>query len=198
MPVTLPFDLTVPPKREIKAAELMAMYNALAAKFSGGIVDADLSAALNLNGAKIQAGSIPANRLVDGSVTSTQLADNSVGTSELADGSVTALKVLAGSLTRNRLKVTIHTHTIALGLVASGFHAFVAGASFTPPLPLASASQWLSLWIENTAALNGIVARPNVNGADNTMRVSLLNLGSGSANADGQIITAVTIAIVAP
>lgn len=106
MPVTLPYDLTVPSKREIRSSELMGNYNALASKFQASIVDGDCADAMDLRGDKIRVNSIPANRLIDGSVTQIQLAASSVGTSQLVPLAVTAEKL--SSVALDKLLVTVH------------------------------------------------------------------------------------------
>ena len=150
MPVTLPFDLTVPVKREIKAAELMAMYNALAAKFSAGIVDADCSTNMNLNGNKLLANTMPANRIIDGSVTQTQLAAASVGTSQLIDLNVTTGKIADLNITKGKIpnselplgKLAITMHAIPFTnspFVESGLTpVFSAGINPTSNFPVAT------------------------------------------------------------
>jgi hypothetical protein len=163
MPVTLPYDLIVPVKREIKSAELMGNYNALRDKFSAGIVDADCSANMNLNGTKLLANTMPANRIIDGSVSQTQLAANSVGTTQLIDLNVTTSKIALLAITGARLaaatiaseKLLLTVHVVAFATPALGTNSWHL-QSANPSVSFAKANyDLLGVFVKNVTVEAG-------------------------------------------
>ncbi|MGH9204502.1 MAG: hypothetical protein ACRD2A_25010, partial [Vicinamibacterales bacterium] len=138
---------------EIKAGELMGNFNALVAKFSSGIVDADCSVNMNLQGTKLLANSVPANRIIDGSLTTLQLATDSVETADIKDGavttaklgtdSVTTAKILANNVTTAKIpdaNVTKAKLSLSVGVIAftGSFPNIAAGAQARIDLGVAS------------------------------------------------------------
>ncbi|HKV69276.1 MAG TPA: hypothetical protein VJN72_14390 [Gaiellales bacterium] len=91
MALQLPY--TIAPGDEIDAIVLMAMFQSIADKFSGGIVDADCSVLMALLGTKVAVNSLPGDRIASGTITKTQMGTSSVGTPQLEALSVTKDKL---------------------------------------------------------------------------------------------------------
>ncbi len=91
MPLVLPN--TIAAGDDILAEILQGNFDAIAAKFSGGLVDADCSALMNLNGSKLAPNSMPGDRIATGTIALEKMGANSVGTTQLVAASVTKDKL---------------------------------------------------------------------------------------------------------
>jgi len=95
MPVDLPY--TLHPGDDILAEILQSNFQALVDHFSGGLVDADCSVLMGLNGAKVAVNTMPGDRIATGTIAKLQMGAASVGTPQLE----------ALGVTKDKLTVTV-------------------------------------------------------------------------------------------
>lgn len=112
MALQLPY--TINPDDNIDAQPLQANFQAIVDKFSGGIVDADISILAGILGTKIAANSLPGDRIASGTITKTQMGTNSVGVDQIEALAVdkTKLSVTAGSrITKTQMELKVYATT---------------------------------------------------------------------------------------
>lgn len=124
MALVLPW--TINPGDDILAEKLQANFQAIADKFSGGLVNADFSTLCALDGAKLAANSLPGDRIASGTITQTQMGSSSIGSAQLIALGVTKdkLAVAAGSrATKSQLEINVLTGTVGftIGGANKGF-----------------------------------------------------------------------------
>ena len=195
MPVTLPFQLVA--GELIRYSRLMANFNALAAKFTGGIVDADTSDLMALNGSKIAVNTLPADRIIAGSITVTQMGSNSVGTAQLVAGSVTGGaggKIATNTITKANVITTAASNlalsnldvvqdTCTYTAVAAGATVLATGST----RPVAT-YQLLSIFPVTTGLAAGFMVEPSSAGANWTFTVRGAVTGEASGSGGGTFI----------
>ena len=139
MALTLPY--TIGPL--VLSAPLNVNFQSIADKFSGGIVDADISTLAGISGAKVAQNTMPGDRIASGTVANLQMGANSINTTQLFDLAVTKAKlsVTAGNrVTKSQVEITPVTIACALS-TGGGNSALLLSAILTTGV-VSSVSSW--------------------------------------------------------
>lgn len=136
MPITYPLDLTVPPKREIKAGDLMSLFQVIADKFNAGIVNGDLSPSGAFDGAKLATRSIPANRLVAADITTAEIGAKQVKTANLDDLAVTAAQIANTTILEGKIKLATFDWALPASITNNGGVSITTGFTVSQVRPL--------------------------------------------------------------
>ena len=141
MAITLPY--TIAPDDDIDAEPLSANFQAIADKFSGGIVDADVSTLAGISGSKIAANSLPGDRIATGTITKTQMGLLCIDTPQLLALAVTKDKLtttVGQKITKSQMELYALTNTFTF--VPGGTKTCVAFSVLVGTASVGGTSSW--------------------------------------------------------
>lgn len=123
MPLSLPFSILA--GQPVQSKPVRDNFQAIVDKFSGSIVDADLSTLAQLNGSKLADGTVPGAKIVPAGISSVQMGTDSVLTANIKNSTgvgdgVTASKLAIQSVLFGKIKTQAVVVTVSAGAANFG------------------------------------------------------------------------------